>query len=312
MKLLACLLICCTAAAAECSVQPGDGAINNTPAIQRAIDACAKTGGTVRFPAGQYVSGTLFLKSNVTLHLDAGATLFGSKRIEDYNPKHLIYAEGATNIAIEGPGTIDGQGDAFLDAKLKPLPRPSPLIELVECKDVRISDLNIRKAAAWTIHPRLCDRVIIRGLSIVNNMLALNTDGIDPDGSRNVIISDSYIEAGDDSISENHEPAGQNCGVRKRDGDELRAGELSFGAEAGHRKLRGFPALPLFQLRNPAFAHRHCAPRERWRRDGGNSVLEHYDGDAPEGRSGRRMAHYNRYRKANGILKSERNPGREL
>ncbi len=179
----------------------GDGAALDTVAIQKTIDtANVAGGGVVYFPAGQFLSGTIALKSNVTLYLSPGAVLLGSKRIEDYSPKHLIYAKGVKNIAIEGGGAIDGQGDAFLDKDLKPLPRPSPLIEIWDSRQIRIQDVTIRKAPGWTIHPKNCDDVRIRGISLLNNLRAINTDGIDPDSSRNVIISDSHIEAGDDCI----------------------------------------------------------------------------------------------------------------
>ena len=63
----------------------GDGAHLDTKAIQDAIDACARAGGgTVLFPAGAYLSGTIVLKSRVTLDLDAGAVLLGSKNLQDY------------------------------------------------------------------------------------------------------------------------------------------------------------------------------------------------------------------------------------
>lgn len=179
----------------------GDRNTMDTPAIQKAIDTCNKEGGgVVYFPAGNFLSGTLFLKSNVALYLAPGATLWGSTRISDYNPKHLIYAKGVENISIGGEGVIDGQGDSFLDKDLNPLPRPSPLIEIRDSRGIRIENVTIRKAPAWTIHPKNCDDVKIRGISILNNLRGINTDGIDPDSCRNVIISDCHIEAGDDCI----------------------------------------------------------------------------------------------------------------
>ncbi|MBI4877429.1 MAG: glycoside hydrolase family 28 protein [Acidobacteria bacterium] len=179
----------------------GDKKTLDTLAIQKTIDACHKSGGgVVYFPTGDFLSGTLTLTSGVTLHLSPGATLWGSRNIGDYNPRHLLYARDAENIAIEGGGAINGQGEAFWDQDFKPLARPSPLIELWGCRDVRIQDVRILNAPAWTIHPKNCVRVKIRGISLVNNMKGLNTDGIDPDSSRDVIISDSYIEAGDDCI----------------------------------------------------------------------------------------------------------------
>lgn len=179
-----------------------DGRTNDAAAIQKAIDACNRAGGgTVWLPAGNFLSGTIVLKSNVTLHLSPGATLWGSRRIEDYNPVHLIYAEGAENIGIEGQGAINGNGDAFWEPNFRAKPkRPMQLIELVGCRNVHIRDIRIRNAPAWGIHPWNCDGVYIRGISMITDMRGPNTDGIDPDSSRDVIISDSYIEGGDDAI----------------------------------------------------------------------------------------------------------------
>lgn len=180
----------------------GDGKAVDTAALQQAIDAAAGAGGgTVYFPVGRFLSGTLTLKSNVTLELSPGAVLLGSTRKEDYPMKHLLYADGAQNIAIEGGGAIDGQGDAFFDAKMNPAEyRPSPLIELWNVRGLRMEGVTIRNAPAWTVHPKNCEDVKIRGISILNNLRAVNSDGIDVDSSRNVIISDCHIEAGDDCI----------------------------------------------------------------------------------------------------------------
>lgn len=179
-----------------------DGKTNDAGAIRKAVEACAKAGGgTVYFPPGDYLSGTIVLRSNVTLHLAAGATLWGSRDMADYDPPHLIFASEAENVGVEGAGAIDGNGAAFWDAEFRPRERrPSPLAEFVKCRNVRIRDVRIRNAPGWTIHPLECDGVRIQGISIVNPMRGPNTDGIDPDSSRNVFISDSYIEAGDDCI----------------------------------------------------------------------------------------------------------------
>ncbi len=180
----------------------GDGRTNDAPAIQKAIDTCARSGGgTVYFPAGNYLSGTITLKSNVTLHLSAGATIWGSRNIGDYKPLNLIYAEDAVNITIEGEGTINGNGDAYWEPNFKAKPeRPSPLIELVRCRNIRIRDVHILNTPGWGIHPVDCDGVSIRGISMITDMRGPNTDGIDPDSSRNVTISDCRIESGDDAI----------------------------------------------------------------------------------------------------------------
>ena len=95
----------------------GDGATVDTAAINRAVAAChAVGGGTVRFPAGVYLTGTIHLKSNVTLRLDNGATILGSQRVEDYRwPEGerdwyaaLILGQDVENVALVGPGTING------------------------------------------------------------------------------------------------------------------------------------------------------------------------------------------------------------
>src|SRR6478735_5998313 len=103
----------------------GNGETNATAQIQAAIDACGRAGGgTVLVPAGGYVTGTLWMRSGVTLHLDAAATLLGSHRVDDFPVWHsewegtavkvgrapLICGEGLRDIAITGPGTIDGRG----------------------------------------------------------------------------------------------------------------------------------------------------------------------------------------------------------
>ena len=105
-----------------------DGTTLNTRSIQKTIDACyASGGGTVYFPAGEYLSGTIYLKSNVGLFFDAGAILLGSTELSDYpvtiskvrsytdnyTNKSLIYAEDLENVSISGKGLIDGNGACF-------------------------------------------------------------------------------------------------------------------------------------------------------------------------------------------------------
>lgn len=204
----------------------GDATTLDTTAIQKVIDTCnADGGGTVWFPAGAYLVGTLHLKDNVTLHLTAGATILGSPNIGDYTEqpmlykqgvirigrksnrndiypqRHLIYSLGAKNIAIEGAGAIDGNGDSFFSADMKDVKmRPNPMFEFINSTGIRIENINIRNAPCWTVHVKNCEDVKIRGVNIINNIRATNSDGIDVDSSRKVIISDCRIEAGDDCI----------------------------------------------------------------------------------------------------------------
>jgi polygalacturonase len=208
-----------------------DGKRLASAAINRAIDECSAAGGGVVYLApGVYLSGTVVLKNNVTLYLEAGATLLGSRNLEDYskqpgppvkgdaNQKHLVFARDAVNVGLAGPGRIDGQGSAFwvpsgrtvpppedgwrdvATYDWKPLDRPSPLIEFAGCRDVRIEDVRIENASGWTLRPINCDRVVIRGITIKNPVIGPNTDGIDPTGCRNLFISDCLIDTGDDAI----------------------------------------------------------------------------------------------------------------
>jgi hypothetical protein len=209
----------------------GDGAKLDSPAINRAVTAChAGGGGVVYLPPGVYLSGTVELKSNVTLYLEAGATVLGSKNIADYarhagppekgdaNQKHLIFARDAVSVGLAGPGRIDGQGPSFwvpsnrvvpppeeswrdvATYDWRPLDRASPLIEFAGCRDVRVEDVRIENASGWTLRPVNCDNVFIRGLVIKNPVIGPNTDGIDPTGCQNVFIADCLIDTGDDAI----------------------------------------------------------------------------------------------------------------
>jgi polygalacturonase len=206
----------------------GDGVQLDTTAIQKAVDACAaRGGGTVLFPSGTFLSGTIVLNDNITLHLSPGATLLASPRIEDFRPfppedvpliavdgstqnkgngpYHLIHATGKTNIAIEGAGTIRGNGRAYWDPDPEKVfvsrrPRPTPLIEFVGSRNIRIENVSIQDAAGWTLHPLESDGVMIRGVRIMNDDRGPNTDGINVDSTRNVVISDTHVEAGDDCI----------------------------------------------------------------------------------------------------------------
>ncbi|MBI4891862.1 MAG: glycoside hydrolase family 28 protein [Acidobacteria bacterium] len=225
----------------------GDGRTLDTKAINAAIDASHNAGGGVVYvPPGVYLTGTVIIKSNVTLYLEAGATLLGSRDLADYSPqpgpplkgdangKHLVFARDAENIGLCGPGRIDGQGSAFwvpsgrvappaADAwrdvatyDWKPLDRPSPLLEFAYCRNVRLEDVRIENASGWTVRPINCDGVVIKGIRIKNPVIGPNTDGLDPTGCQNVFISDCWIDTGDDAIclkSEN--PYGGDVRVSK-------------------------------------------------------------------------------------------------
>jgi hypothetical protein len=197
----------------------GDGKTLDTLSIQKAIDAAtAAGGGTVVLPAGRFLTGTIFLRSHVTLELRSGATLLGSRNIKDYplvekgvnndhSGRYLIVASGVEGVTICGGGLIDGQGDAFWEPAADPhkwikakSPRPSPMVEVSGSKDVHIRDVRMTNPAGWTLNLKTSERVFVRNISIKNNPLAPNSDGIDVSGSRDVLISDSRVDTGDDGI----------------------------------------------------------------------------------------------------------------
>ena len=190
-----------------------DGLAMNTTPIQRAIDgATGKGGGMVYFPPGNYLTGTISLRNNVTLYLDAGATLWGSKDRGDYSRDSLIHAGNADNAAISGRGIIDGNGTSFWTRINKSSGggpwvankwRPQALAMFVKCTNLLIEGVTFRNSPAWHIHPIECDLLTIQGISIlagINENDGPNTDGIDPDGCSRVRISDCYIQTGDDAI----------------------------------------------------------------------------------------------------------------
>jgi polygalacturonase len=213
----------------------GDGKTMNTASIQKAIDACSeKGGGTVVIPAGTYLSGTVELKSNITLFVGEGAVLRGSASLDDYpfipfhhyelgETRSLLWAIGKSEIQITGSGTIDlydkpymdwieppvdglGTGVPFndrqkLEMNAKHLPRPTQPIFFHDCQRIRISGVRFINAPCWTITTSNSRDIKITGITIDNNLRTPNSDGIHFSGSKDIIVSDSVISAGDDCIA---------------------------------------------------------------------------------------------------------------
>ncbi len=196
-----------------------DGATKDSVAIQKAIDACsAEGGGTVTLRAGTYLSAPIVLKSNVTLHLDKGATLLGSPDHADYPAKtefrepglqSLISAKGASNIAITGEGTVDGNGAtwwamarAIKDTGILGSDHPRPrLVVLEHCKHVLLDGVTFQNSPMWQIVPYYSDDVVIRNVRVLAPPHAPNTDAIDPFSSTNVLIDHVFADVGDDDIA---------------------------------------------------------------------------------------------------------------
>jgi hypothetical protein len=213
----------------------GDGKTLDSPAINAAINACnAAGGGTVYISPGDYLCGTVILKSNVTLYLEAGATILGSTRISDYNPKYLIYARNAENVGLVGPGRIDGQGHAFwlpsgrpqvpeseewadaVHLDWKPTERPEQMVQFHGVTNLRVEGIHLQGAPGWTMRPFNCNRVVIHGITIKNPVYGPNTDGIDITGCQNVTVSDCLIDTGDDGICIKSEDVdGEACQITK-------------------------------------------------------------------------------------------------
>jgi polygalacturonase len=191
----------------------GDGATRDTTTLQQAIDRCwVFGGGEVLVPAGNYLTGAIALRSNVTLRLEKDATLSGTPDFADYPVMQvrwegkwipgrtaLIYALDADHIAVVGPGKI--AGNAALGGRptpQNPLRHPA-LMEFIRCNDIRLEDFSTEHRLMWSIHPTCCENISIRNLTIRST--GGNGDGIDIDSCKHVRIQGCDISTGDDCIS---------------------------------------------------------------------------------------------------------------
>jgi len=225
-KLCCCLIICLITKAGSAKdflitdfgAKPGLSELNTAP-INKAIQSCYNYGGgRVIIPAGIYRSGTLLMKENVELHLEIGSTLLASSDLKDFpfqpqplyrsqkDPggwRALIYANEVSNIAITGLGTIDGNG-----ANQKPDPnskfrgdldgRPRNVL-FISCKNIRVVGIRMINSGIWNQHYLDCEDVIVDKIN-VSNHANRNNDGIDIDGCRRFILSNSTFDTDDDAI----------------------------------------------------------------------------------------------------------------
>ncbi|MGD1031408.1 MAG: glycosyl hydrolase family 28 protein [Opitutaceae bacterium] len=209
-----------------------DGTTLNTSAIQKAIDAAAAAGGGVaEIPGGRFLSGSIFLKKGVELHLDDGAVLLGSQNIGDY-PKEqtrieghfqawrmaLVNAQEMDHVRIGGSGQLNGNGAPFwalFRARIRAdrtttnldVERPR-LVFIDRCSDVRVEGISLQDSGFWNLHLYHCRDVAITGVRInapdrtqANPIGSPSTDGIDVDSCQNVTIRDCNISDGDDDIA---------------------------------------------------------------------------------------------------------------
>lgn len=202
----------------------GDGQTLDTAAIQQAFDSVKKGGGIVIFPAGNYVSGPLVLKGDkITVRLEEGATLAAStnhvlflktgsgdwlaaKSGGDFNPFFTI--KDGTDVTITGKGVIEGNGAVWWEEAEKArqrqsgftLPRPN-LVVPTRIKNLRITGITLQNSPKFALVPTECEDVWIEGVKILAPERAANTDAIDPSISRNVTVTNCFIDVGDDNIA---------------------------------------------------------------------------------------------------------------
>ncbi len=213
-----------------------NGSTDNTAAFRRAIEACnAAGGGTVVIPSGTYVTGAIYLKSNVNVRLD-GATLRFSgtannfptvltryEGIECMNRSPMVYAFGETNIALTGSGTLDaantsswnrGSDRAFLEDLVADGVAPrqrivpgsghtmrSTFIEPYNCTNVLIQGITLRNSMFWQLHPTLCRNVTVDGVNTDPSTAHSNTDACDPESCDHVVVRNCNLGAHDDNVA---------------------------------------------------------------------------------------------------------------
>lgn len=196
-----------------------DGVTLNTSAIQKTIDFCSsKGGGVVLFSKGDYVTGTIVLKSGVMIEVTEGSRILGSTDINDYPDmieelksimseyyvfrQSLIYAEKTHNIGIRGKGEIYFRGEKknFSSPQTTGPIKDRPIgIRMIECKNIVVEGIQLRNSASWMQNYVACENLIFDNIH-VENQANYNNDGLDPDGCTNVIIRNCFINSEDDAM----------------------------------------------------------------------------------------------------------------
>jgi polygalacturonase len=182
------------------------GKTNQTENIQRAISEISGTGRTLFFPPGVYRSGQLRLKSNTAIFLSEGAVLEAdTASVSSFMPddemenRRFIYIRDAENVTITGRGTIDGNGTRLRNrygdnARIR-------LLLAVRSKNIKIEGIMLKDPGSWNIQVIMCENVVFRNIKLINNTGLSNTDGFDPDASRNILIEDCFASCGDDNVA---------------------------------------------------------------------------------------------------------------
>lgn len=238
----------------QCGAVPGTDTLQ-TAAIQQAIDTLAATGGgRVVVPEGCFLTGALRLRSHVELHLQTpGSILRFTPRVDTgaypivfshwegtpcYNFSALLYACDETDLAVTGPGQLDGQGrpdtwwawqhqeeDLWSEHRVNlqgpasqrlrtmnengvPVEqrrfgpgdylRPN-FLQFLRCERVLLDGFTMRNSPMWNLNPVHCRSVTVRGVSVLSH--GPNSDGCDPESCCGVLIEDCRFDNGDDCIS---------------------------------------------------------------------------------------------------------------
>lgn len=229
----------------------GDGKALETAVIGRAIEACAQSGGgTVVFPAGEYVTGTFVLLSHVTLHLEAGAVIIGSRNLSDYGYKSnylargqsgqsgeglrtgIIVARKAEQIAITGHGVIDGQGTFFVDANTPHYGEPPDFDKRYTRQGddfmnprFGVADGPVRPRMAWSDRPGTliiladCTNVLVRDVTLRDSHnWTLNITGGDNVAVLGVAVLNNLLIPNNDGVNINARNARiSDCNIRAGD-----------------------------------------------------------------------------------------------
>lgn len=270
------VLLLAVAFAGACSRQKGklitsygaiaDGKTDNAAAIQRAIDEVSDAGGgRVVIPPGNFMTGTIFLKSGVDLHLEAGACLLGPHTTDGYTLSKrpaLVYAKDQRNISISGTGIIDGQGQELMPDIFKKLrsgemkddtiwlvKRPGAGRALVlffqSCSGIRISGVTLKNASNWVQDYRECNDIEISKIT-VQSTAYWNNDGLDITDCKNVKITNCFINSSDDGICLKSENPGFLCEDIYIDSCTVRSSASGF--KLGTASVGGFRNIKVRNL----------------------------------------------------------------
>lgn len=251
---------------AECNVRQfgatGNGTTVDTAAINKAVEACARSGGgTVYMPAGIYLSGTVMLKDNITLFLDAGATLLGTKDLNAYQSavegqdwyQALVLAKGVHDAAVMGRGVIDG--NRVFNPHGEEHIRGPHAVMFYDVEDMAVKDIAIHNSSNYAVIVRKALRINIDGITVQGGW-----DGINMHDAKDGTIANCRLYTGDDSLAGAYweNIAVSNCilnasanGIRVGGRNILiqncviyGPGQFAAGSSLRHRLEAGFQILP--------------------------------------------------------------------